>query len=76
MIRVLQAGVIIPKYQQLTVEIENCHLFKINDVRKSTYTQKHVVACVRDQMTSRKSNTSFGNILCTLTAYSMDKSNI
>ena len=23
-----------PKYQQLTVEIENCHLFKVNEVRK------------------------------------------
>ena len=65
-----------PKYQQLTVEIKICHLFKVNHVRKNTYVQKHVRTFVGDQMTSRKLNTSFGNILCTLTPYLMDKSNI
>ena len=39
-----------PKYQQLAVEIENCHLFKVNDVRKNTYVLNHVRICVGAQM--------------------------
>ena len=52
MLRLLQADVFIPQYKQLTVEIENCHLFKVDDVRKKTYVQKHVRTCVGGQMTS------------------------
>ena len=46
----------IPQYKQLTVEIENCHLFKVDDVRKKPYVQKHVRTCVGGQMTSRLDN--------------------